>query len=359
MMQPNKKSQQGFTLIELLVVIAIIGILSTLSIIALSNARAKSRDAKRVADIKQISTALDLYYADYGYYPTIITPGNPLVSSDGTKTYIDKIPNNPSPRNDSGCNDNNYTYSSTSNNSDYSLNFCLSSSVGSLSSGINSASSSGLGSTPGLVGWWKFDEGSGTTVYDYSGNNNNGTWSGTGANHYATGKTGSYAGNFNGSDDYINVGNQLSLNLSSELTLTAWIYKTAVNADVESIFGRWPQNNKAFMMRVEPNQNLSAQVSPGAGSNGQIFYSTLAIPLNQWVFVSMRMDSAYIYATVNGTTQSQARSIANMSESPVVNIGRIGFQTGLYYFKGYIDDARIYNRALPEGEVQAIYNAGK
>ena len=68
------KNKLAFTLIELLVVIAIIGVLSTLSIVALGNARTKSRDARRVADVKQIATALELYYNDNGNYPVIITP---------------------------------------------------------------------------------------------------------------------------------------------------------------------------------------------------------------------------------------------------------------------------------------------
>jgi prepilin-type N-terminal cleavage/methylation domain-containing protein len=65
----NKKQFFAFTLIELLVVIAIIGILATVSVIALNNARAKSRDTKRVADIKQLTTALALYYNDKKEYP--------------------------------------------------------------------------------------------------------------------------------------------------------------------------------------------------------------------------------------------------------------------------------------------------
>ncbi|PIT95109.1 pilus assembly protein [Candidatus Falkowbacteria bacterium CG10_big_fil_rev_8_21_14_0_10_39_9] len=60
----------AFTLIELLVVIAIIGVLVTVSIITLSNARAKSRDAKKAGDIKQVQTALELFYNDMNRYPT-------------------------------------------------------------------------------------------------------------------------------------------------------------------------------------------------------------------------------------------------------------------------------------------------
>jgi type II secretion system protein G len=62
----NKK---GFTLIELLVVIAIIGLLSTLAVVALSSAREKARDAKRLSDLKQVQTALELYYTDKNDYP--------------------------------------------------------------------------------------------------------------------------------------------------------------------------------------------------------------------------------------------------------------------------------------------------
>ena len=61
----------GFTLIELLVVIAIIGLLATVVLIALTSARSKSRDAKRVADIHQISTGLELYFNECASYPQL------------------------------------------------------------------------------------------------------------------------------------------------------------------------------------------------------------------------------------------------------------------------------------------------
>ena len=64
--QFNRNNKKGFTIIELLVVISIIGLLSTISVVSLNGARIKSRDAKRVSDIKQIKTGLDLYFNDNG-----------------------------------------------------------------------------------------------------------------------------------------------------------------------------------------------------------------------------------------------------------------------------------------------------
>ena len=69
----NKK---GFTLIELLVVIAIIGLLSTLAVVALGSAREKARDSKRLSDLKQVQTALELYYTDANAYPISTTAVN-------------------------------------------------------------------------------------------------------------------------------------------------------------------------------------------------------------------------------------------------------------------------------------------
>jgi prepilin-type N-terminal cleavage/methylation domain-containing protein len=63
------RKKNGFTLIELLVVIAIIGLLSTVVLISLNRARQKARDAKRLADMRQILLALEMYYDSNDTYP--------------------------------------------------------------------------------------------------------------------------------------------------------------------------------------------------------------------------------------------------------------------------------------------------
>ncbi|MCX6793222.1 MAG: prepilin-type N-terminal cleavage/methylation domain-containing protein [Candidatus Falkowbacteria bacterium] len=158
-MLQSKKIKLGFTLIELLVVIAIIGVLSTMAIIALGSARAKARDSKRVADIKQISTALELYYADNSNYPTTMTVGGALVSPSGV-TYMGSIPSNPTPRNDGDCPSNDYSYIYSTTTNKYSLGFCLGGSFSNFSSGFNMATNEGFFSsvpTRNLSLWLKAD----------------------------------------------------------------------------------------------------------------------------------------------------------------------------------------------------------
>jgi len=125
-----KKNDEGFTLIELLVVIAIIGLLSTLSVLALNSARARARDAKRIADIKQIQTALEMYYNDADTYPT-----SSMVVASGTiayggNVYMKSIPAAPTPADGTNCVGaaNTYTYNVSSTSgiiSSYTLTYCL------------------------------------------------------------------------------------------------------------------------------------------------------------------------------------------------------------------------------------------
>ena len=84
MKNKNFKNQKAFTLIELLVVIAIIGLISTIAVVALNDARSKARDTKRKADLKQIRTALELFYDSNGNYPPEAYGTDTSIGCDGT-----------------------------------------------------------------------------------------------------------------------------------------------------------------------------------------------------------------------------------------------------------------------------------
>jgi len=139
----NKK---GFTLIELLVVIAIIGLLSTLAVVALGSARTKARDAKRLSDIKQVQTALELYYTDQGSYPTgtavvlgsagaaCLNAATGLTTTACPNAYMGQIPKDPGSTA--------YTYNSAGTT--YTIAATLEGPMGGLVAGTITASPSGI-----------------------------------------------------------------------------------------------------------------------------------------------------------------------------------------------------------------------
>ncbi len=107
----------------------------------LDNARSRSREAKRLADVRQIATALELYYNDKNHYPES-KDGKPL---DLTPTYIGILPQAAKPA-DGSCTDyyNDYWYEAKQGGNNYTLTFCLGGPVGGYSAGIAELSPSGI-----------------------------------------------------------------------------------------------------------------------------------------------------------------------------------------------------------------------
>jgi len=139
----NKKA---FTLIELLVVVAIIAMLAAISVVALNNARARARDSKRLADIKQIQTALELYFLDKNSYPASVTSGSSI--ADGSTIYMAQVPTAPQPCDCStGCPSTDlYTYAITGSSpyTSYTLKYCLGASSGGIAAGVRTATPAGV-----------------------------------------------------------------------------------------------------------------------------------------------------------------------------------------------------------------------
>lgn len=160
----RKTNQKGFTLIELLVVIAIIGLLASVVLLSLNSARQKSRDAKRLADVRQVASALELYFNDCQAYPvtSTVTLANTLGLSSGLigstgcsgtgngisatlsgTTYIAQFPSAPQP-NDTPCTAANNPYIYTGTSTTYSVTFCLGNQTGGYSSGARTLTEQGI-----------------------------------------------------------------------------------------------------------------------------------------------------------------------------------------------------------------------
>jgi prepilin-type N-terminal cleavage/methylation domain-containing protein len=75
-MHSKATRQEGFTIVELLIVVVVIGILAALVITTYTGIQAKSRDSKRLTDLQNVQTNLELYFQTAGYYPSLTDMNN-------------------------------------------------------------------------------------------------------------------------------------------------------------------------------------------------------------------------------------------------------------------------------------------
>jgi len=139
-------NNRGFTLVELLVAVGIIGVLASISIVSVGSIRSKARDARRLADVKQVQNALELVFNDYEKYPVQATEGTyklicngevaDACTTDPDKTYM-AMPVNPMPNGTA------YKYKSADGLT-YSFVFTLENTTNGLAAGAHTASPTGV-----------------------------------------------------------------------------------------------------------------------------------------------------------------------------------------------------------------------
>jgi hypothetical protein len=207
-----------------------------------------------------------------------------------------------------------------------------------------------------LVAAFGFDAGTGTTAVDASGRGNTGTISG--AAWTTSGKYGS-ALSFDGINDLVTVADANSLDLTSGMTLEAWIFPTAING-WETVILKEASNDLAYALYGDNNGNDAGGprrpvVSIRQGSTTYWTSGTAQVALNQWTHIAATYDGAILRFYVNGTlASSQTRTGSmNVSSNPL-RMG--GNNIWGEWFNGRIDEVRIYSRALSAAELQTDMN---
>jgi len=202
-------------------------------------------------------------------------------------------------------------------------------------------------SASGLVAAYAFNEGSGTTVTDSSGNNNNGNISG--ATWTSAGKYGS-ALSFNGSSSRVVINDSPSLDLSSGMTLEAWVSPTSTPTFWQDVI--YKQSDIYFLEAGSSVSKHPPAVGATFSLHGDQFMAGVSgLAAKTWTHLAATYDGATLLLYVNGV-QVASRAVSDSlttSTSPL----QIGGDA-LYgqYFKGIIDEVRIYNRALAPSEIQ-------
>lgn len=215
----------------------------------------------------------------------------------------------------------------------------------------------------GLVAEWKFDEGSGTTAVDSSGNGNTGTL--LNGPTWVLGKVGN-ALSFDGVDDSVSVPTVSgSLNNMGAMTLSLWAYPKSLPLDYSVLLRKKPLTspNARYVLKLDNAGKLifNARYTLARGS-----WTTVApLSVNAWHHIAVVYplgDTAgnptiYVDGISQGVTRTEAPSGVPVGDDKSLNIGSNNFAGKV--FNGSIDQVRIYNRMLSASEVIALYQEGK
>lgn len=202
----------------------------------------------------------------------------------------------------------------------------------------------------GLAGYWSFDD---CTATDSSGNNNNGVITGATC---VDGKI-NKALNFNG-NSYLEAPNSPTLNISSQVTIIAWINVSSISSYNRIIAKSHTSNVNPYTMYglMFDNANHIRLEITTSGTQNAVNGITI-IPNNIWTFVAGTYDGSSMKVYVNGNLDNSSSHTGGIDTNIMpLSIGRSGF--GLDYFIGTIDEVRIYNRSLSDNEIKSIFSEG-
>jgi 3-methyladenine DNA glycosylase Tag len=213
--------------------------------------------------------------------------------------------------------------------------------------------------TSGLVGLWSFNgtDISGITVYDRSGNNNNGTT--TGGVTKTIGKIGQGL-LFDGTSGYVSIPNSNSIGITGDMSISAWV-KVTDFVNYNGILGKTNNNQYANPYDFYLNQTTGLpKFYRGNGNSGVTNFSLGTNPpaLNQWQFIAVTMSGTNVTHYLNGVANGTGTiNTTTTNGSDYLYIGSRGDL--VTKMKGTLDEVRIYNRALSAGEVTQLYNLGR
>jgi hypothetical protein len=211
----------------------------------------------------------------------------------------------------------------------------------------------------GPVGYWRFDEGTGTTAGDSTIPANNGsllngpTW--------VSGQQG-YGLNFDGVNDRVNVPSQLIATSDSQYSYSAWFNGNGTGGGTDGRKFILETTGSGSPWVLSACINASAKLQIAIWSSGSSFPGTTTLVSGQWYHVTVTWDknggANNLKAYLNGVLEIQTTtSVADPVATTGLNIGTYR-NADNRWFGGIIDEVRVYNRALDPGEVQRLYLLG-
>ena len=160
---------------------------------------------------------------------------------------------------------------------------------------------------------------------------------------------------FDGVDDYIDCGDDTSLNITNYVTISAWIKFSATHSDYANIAGRWENGEPSMYSIAVKSDNKIVFLSK---NDGETRDATSINTYNDgnWHFVVGYMDGSNVRLNIdNGVENIVGEAYTgDVTENPTMPFKIGSWETG-QYFNGSIDEVKIYNRALSADEIRNLY----
>jgi hypothetical protein len=201
---------------------------------------------------------------------------------------------------------------------------------------------------PSLVAHWSFDEGSGNVLHDRSGNKDDGMIHGAARVPSPRGQ----ALRFDGVDDYVDCGSAENLKIGGDLTLTAWVNAADVSGRNRLILGDTAglAINRNYSLRIN---NGRLYFENGDGTASEAIQAAEPFPVGTWQFLAVVFEGPRYFVYQNGKIilEGKVGTPITPTRGHIRRMG--GWSHG--WFKGDIDEIRLYTRALPQREIMSLF----
>ncbi len=212
-----------------------------------------------------------------------------------------------------------------------------------------------------LIGYWSFDQGSGTIAPDFSSSQKNGILTNFASPSTTTSgwkEQGQVRGNlvFDGVNDYVNLGAYSQTDGVPKLTVSGWVYKRSGTVS-GAMFAKYNGTNDWLAVPYFFSGDLYVVMS-----NGSFSYGVMSSTLSGWAYYTMVFDGTEtgnanrLKLYINGVQQTLTFTGTIPTTTPTAATNRIGMEPhNSFSMNGEIDEVRIYNTALSNAEINALF----
>jgi len=322
------QKQKGFTIVELLIVVVVIAILAAITIVAYNGIQNRARTSAMQSELVSAAKKIEVYKQTLGNgtsYPGDLSVAGVSSSSNNTLTYL------------------------PSDGSTYCLDVVRGQDAFYISNMVSKPQQGSCSVTDQLISQWQMNN----NTNDSSGNalhgTNNGATVTTGQNGQANG-----AYRFNGSTSFISLPASTSLDLANNFSISSWI-KLDNNIGTSTWSDIFAGSTNDLGVGINVNASGVGYLMMTKVSAFDMPRSNEPVTKIVWLHLVASFSNNTVAYYLNGQPNG---AVATTATTFTPSTKRIGSRIGSGFFRGVIDDLRVYGKVLSASEVSALYAGG-